>query len=280
MIEILKDAVIDSFKLLPFLFITFLLMEYLEHKTSSKMQNAVKKAGKFGPIIGGILGIVPQCGFSVAATNLYAARIITIGTLITVYLTTSDEMIPILLSESIPIATIFCILAIKLTVGIISGFIIDFVVRKIGKEKIVEDFCEKENCHCEKSILKSTIKHTVNIFAFILIITIILNFMIDMIGEERITNFISHIHFLGPMIAGLLGLIPNCASSVLLSKLYAEKLVNLAFLISGLLVNAGVGILVLLRVNKNLKDSLKIIGTLYCIGVGVGIILQFVNFAL
>ena len=165
MLEIIKDTLMDGIKLLPFLFITYLLMEYIEHKTKNKTKEAIKKSGKFGPIIGSLLGAFPQCGFSVSATNLYSARVITLGTLISVYLSTSDEMLPIFISESVPMSTIIQILGIKIIVGMIAGSIIDFFIRRknnIEEEKIV-DICEKEHCHCEHGILKSALKHTINI---------------------------------------------------------------------------------------------------------------------
>ena len=168
MLEIIEHTLIDSIKLLPFLFLTYLLMEYIEHKTKEKTKETIKKSGKFGPLIGGILGIVPQCGFSVSATNLYAARVITLGTLIAVYLSTSDEMLPIFISEAVPISTILKILGIKLLIGVFAGFVIDLVIRFVKKEKQedekIVDLCEKEHCHCEKGIVKSALKHTINIF--------------------------------------------------------------------------------------------------------------------
>ena len=221
-LEILKDTVIDSVKLIPFLFITYLIMEYIEHKTSEKVKEKIEKSGKFGPIIGGLVGIFPQCGFSVSATNLYATRVITLGTLIAVYLTTSDEMLPILLTEAVPLNTIFTILGIKLIIGIISGIIVDFVFSKIIKHKEkehehIDEFCEHEHCHChEDGIVKSAIKHSANIFLFIFVTTLIINCVINLVGEETISNVISNNFILGPIIAGLIGLIPNCASSVIL----------------------------------------------------------------
>ena len=192
MFEVIEDALIDSIKLLPFLFITYLIMEYIEHKTSDKSKEAIKKSGKFGPIIGSILGIFPQCGFSVSATNLYAARVITLGTLISVYLSTSDEMLPIFISEAVPVTTILKILGIKLVIGMISGILIDLCLRlknrnKDEEEKIV-DLCEKEHCHCGHGIVKSALKHTINIFIFILIITLLINIAIYFVGEERIAS--------------------------------------------------------------------------------------------
>lgn len=194
MLEVIQDTLIDSIKLLPFLFITYLIMEYIEHKTSEKSKETIKKSGKIGPLIGSFLGVVPQCGFSVSATNFYAARVITLGTLISVYLSTSDEMLPIMISEAVPVDVIIKILAIKLVIGMIFGFLIDLFLRIFKKEKIKEekiiDLCEKEHCHCENGILKSSIHHTLSIFAFIFIISFIINTVIHFVGEESISNFL------------------------------------------------------------------------------------------
>ena len=238
MIEIIEETLIDSIKLLPFLFITYLIMEYIEHKTSKKSKEIIKKSGKFGPAIGSILGVFPQCGFSVSATNLYAARVISLGTLIAVYLSTSDEMLPIFISEAVPVNTMLKILGVKLIIGMIAGFIIDFVLRikdknKQEEEKII-DLCEKEHCHCEHGIMKSALKHTLNIFVFILLVTLVINIAIYFIGEEIIAGFLQNEPILGPIIAGLIGLIPNCASSVILTQLYLENVISVATMISGL----------------------------------------------
>ena len=226
-------------------------------------------------------GIFPQCGFSVSATNLYAARVITLGTLIAVYLSTSDEMLPIFISEAVPFTTILKILGIKLLIGMIAGFMIDLVVRmkngnKEEKEKII-DLCEKDHCHCEHGIVKSALKHTLNIFVFIIIVTLVINILIYFIGEERIADFLQYSPILGPIIAGMIGLIPNCAASVILTQLYLENVITSATLISGLLVGAGVGLAVLFKTNKGVKENLKIVGLLYGIGVISGIIIQFVG---
>ncbi len=281
MLEVFEDAIIDSVKLLPFLFITYLIMEYIEHKTKDKTKETIKKSGKIGPLVGGILGIVPQCGFSVSATNLYAARVITLGTLIAVYLSTSDEMLPIFISEGVEIGVIAKILGIKLVIGIVAGFAIDFVIRlknkgKVEEEKII-DLCEKEHCHCEHGILKSSLKHTINIFLFILVITLIINIAIYFIGEETIAGFMKNQPILGPVIAGLIGLIPNCASSVLITQMYLENMITASTMIAGLLVGAGVGLAVLFRTNKGIKENIKITALLYAIGVFSGIILQLIG---
>lgn len=279
-LEVLQDTAIDTIKLLPFLFITYLIMEYIEHKTSNKVKDVIKKSGKFGPLLGAIVGIFPQCGFSVSATNLYAGRVITLGTLISVYLATSDEMLPILLTEAVPAGTIFTILGIKLVLGIVAGFIIDFVVRMFRKEKVeeqeekIEEICEHEHCHCEEGIVTSAIKHTLNITIFIFFITLVLNGIIAYIGEDTIAHFISKNVILGPIVAGLIGLIPNCASSVILTELFISNVISMPVLISGVAVNAGVGLLVLFKTNKNVKENIKIVGILYLIGVLAGIILE------
>ena len=281
MIEVIKETLVDSIKLLPFLFITYLIMEYIEHKTSNKVKNTIKKSGKFGPLLGGIFGIFPQCGFSVSATNLYAGRVITLGTLISVYLSTSDEMLPVLISEAVEPIVIIKILAIKLIIGMIAGLLIDFIynLRPNKPEKNdIGHLCEEEHCHCDKEgILKSALNHTIHIFAFILIVTFIINILVHFIGEETIEKFLLNKPILGPMISALIGLIPNCAASVIITNMYIENVISAASLIAGLLTGAGVGLVVLLKTNKNLKQNLLIIGLLYAIGVISGITLQFIG---
>ena len=290
MIEILvhtiKHTLEHGIKLLPFLFITYLIMEYIEHKTGDKTKQIIKKSGKFGPLLGGILGIFPQCGFSAAAANLYAGKIITLGTLIAIFLSTSDEMLPILISESAPISTIITILAIKLVIGVVAGFVIDLVGQALKKkekenqeeiEEEISHICEHEHCHCEEhGVLKSSIKHTLSIFLFIILITFIVNIVVEFIGEENLANLVLNMPVVGPMIAGILGLIPNCAGSVVLTQLYLERVISLGSMIGGLLVGSGIGILVLFRVNKDLKDNLKILGLLYLIGVICGIVIDLI----
>ncbi len=282
MIDIIKDTLIDGIKLLPFLFITYLIMEYIEHKTGNKTQNIVKKSGKFGPLFGGILGVFPQCGFSAAAANLYSARIISIGTLIAVFLSTSDEMLPILISESASVGLILQILAIKLVIGVVAGFSVDIITRFINKKKednVVENvshLCEHEHCDCEHGIFKSSLKHTLNIFLFIIIITFILNIGIHLIGEENISNFITRFPTVGILICALVGFIPNCASSVIITELYLTNLISMGAMISGLLVGSGIGMLVLFKSNKNIKENLKIAGILYLIGIISGFIINLV----
>lgn len=287
MIEIIEETLIDSIKLLPFLFITYLIMEYIEHKMGEKSKKTIQKSGKWGPFFGSILGIFPQCGFSVSATNLYAGRVITLGTLIAVYLSTSDEMLPIFISEAVSPIIILKILGIKLIIGIIAGFIIDVVIHMFRKSKKddleeieIEHVCEEEHCHCdEKGILKSSVKHTISIFLYIVIITFIINIIVHFVGEDTIASWILNKPILGPVISALIGLIPNCAASVVLTNLYLENVISVGSMIAGLLTGAGVGLMVLFKTNHDWKENLKIVGLLYLIGVISGVILQLLNIA-
>ena len=284
MIEIIKDTLIDALKILPFLFVTYLIMESLEHKTGNKTKQLVKKSGKLGPLFGSILGIFPQCGFSAVAASLYAGRVITLGTLIAVFLSTSDEMLPILISESAPIELIVKVLAIKLIIGIIAGFIVDIlhmlIFKKLNKEEndedAIEDMCEHEHCDCEHGIVKSAIKHTINILAFIIIITFLINMIIYFIGEDNISNAIAQVPIAGILVSALIGFIPNCAGSVIITELYLSNLISLGSMLAGLLVGSGIGILVLFRTNKNVKDNLKIMGILYVISIMSGFIIDLI----
>lgn len=276
MLDVIVDTLLDGIKLIPFLFIAFLILELLEHKLSGKNKKIIEKSGKFGPIIGSMLGAFPQCGFSVAATNFYATRIITLGTLISIYLSTSDEMLPLLISEGVDIKLIIKVLGIKILIGMISGFIIDLIFRKKEKNHI-HDFCEEEHCNCKNGVLISTIKHTLNITLFIIIISFILNTIIYYVGEDTLGNLIFRKKVLGPILSSLIGLIPNCASSVVITQLYLGNVISFGAMMSGLLTGSGVAILVLFKVNKNLKENLKILSLVYIIGVISGIIIELIN---
>ena len=280
--DAILDSLIDTVKLIPFLLITYIIMEFIEHKTSHKTKDAIKKSGHFAPLIGGILGVVPQCGFSAAASSLYSARIITLGTLIAVFLSTSDEMLPILISEAVDVRIILSILGIKLVIAVIVGFIIDLFFRKKFEtsedEPEIKDLCEHEHCHCEHGIFKSALKHTINITLYIFIISLVLNIIIYFIGENNLAHILNSTPIIGPIIASLVGLIPNCASSVIITQLYLSKVLNFATMIAGLLVNTGVGLLILFRTNKDLKENIKITVLLFAIGVIFGIIFDLIGF--
>lgn len=280
LVHILEHSFLDTLKLVPFLFLTYLLMEFIEHKTSSKVKNAIHKSGKAGPLIGGLLGAVPQCGFSASAAGLYAGRVISLGTLIAIFLSTSDEMLPILISEKADVKLILQILGIKVAIGMVAGFIIDFVMKfrkkQAEEEWKIHDMCEHGHCNCEKSIWKSALKHTLQIVFFILIVNVVLNGVIEFVSEESLGNLFFTKPVIGELVAGLVGLIPNCASSVIITQLFLEGVISFGSMMSGLLVGSGVGVLVLFRVNESLKDNLKILALLYTIGVGSGILLGLV----
>lgn len=277
MLHIIEHSILDTLKLVPFLFLTYLVMEYMEHKTGSKAQSLIKKAGKFGPVLGGLLGIVPQCGFSAAASNLYTGRVITVGTLVAIYLSTSDEMLPILLSAKAPVKEIIVILLTKAVIGIISGVIIDLLIRgKHDDHDHIHDICENENCHCENGIFRSAVKHTLQITFFILLVTLALNLLLHNGGEEVLANVLLNRPILGPVLAGLVGLIPNCASSVVITQLYVSGAMNFGAAMAGLLCGSGVGLLVLFKVNHDKKENLKILVLTYGIGVVAGILLGLI----
>ena len=270
MIDVLLDAIIDVLKLIPFLFISFLIMELIEHKLNNK--KSLSKANKYGPFIGSTLGIIPQCGFSALASNLYAARVITLGTLISVYLSTSDEMLPIMISHQTDITIILKILLIKFLIGLLFGFLIDFIYQQKNKTDI-KHICEEDHCHCEDGIIKSSLIHTLKIAFFILVINIVLNLIID---ENIIRSFATNNKILAPIITSLIGLIPNCASSVIITELYLDGIITLGSCLSGLLAGAGVGILVLFKQNKNLKENLLILLILVFIASICGIVFNFI----
>ena len=276
--EIIQETLIDTLKLIPFLLIAFLIIEFIEHKLTNKNKKALAKSKKYGPIIGSLLGIIPQCGFSVMATNLYITKIISLGTLIAIYLSTSDEMLPILISQNAPINKIITILLIKVLFAILYGIIIDIIINK-KRKNLKETFhiCEEEDCHCEKGILKSAIKHTFHIITFILIINFIINIIFTYIGENMLSKLLLKDSILSPFLTSLIGLIPNCGASVILTELYLNNAINLSSLISGLLTGSGTAILVLFKSNKNIKENIFILILLYILGALSGLIIQIIN---
>ena len=278
MTEIIIDSVIDSIKLLPFLFLTYLFMEWLEHKTGSAARNTIRTAGKLGPVWGGLLGVIPQCGFSAAASSLFTGRVITVGTLIAVYLSTSDEMFPIMISNAVPAATIIKILVCKEAIGIISGLVVEYVythvLKKQEKEMDIHEICEEERCNCEHGLLSSALTHTLHVFVYIFLISLALNIIIGLVGEETLAGLFTGAPIVGELIAALVGLIPNCASSVVITQLYLEHIIGAGAMMAGLLVNAGVGLLILFRLNHDRKQNFRIIGLLYGLGVFWGIIIE------
>ena len=279
MIDIIVDTIIDVLKLIPFLFVAFLLIEVLEHKLTSKNKNIITKSKKFGPVIGSLLGIIPQCGFSVMGTNLYITRIISLGTLFSIYLSTSDEMLPILISEKANIKIILQIILTKIFFGMFYGILIDLILRKRKKkqDKTNYEICDKEHCHCEKGILISSIKHTLNIVVFLFITTFIINIVFHYVGEDYLSKVLLKGTILGPFITSLIGLIPNCGASIILTELYLNNAISLSSLIAGLLTGSGTALIVLFKENKNIKENIFIICLLHTLGVISGLILELLN---
>ena len=308
--DLLLDALLDTLKLLPFLFLAYLLLEYLEHRAGDGMERFLGRAGRCGPLIGAGLGLVPQCGFSAAAAGLYSARLISVGTAVAVFLSTSDEMLPVMLGGRVPWHTVLAALAVKFAVALAVGFACDgvmrlFARRKEGKEPQrqteeeanaasahahahdhdhdhehghrgydeIHDLCETEHCHCEKGIFVSALIHTAHIALFIFIVEAALGGLIAGVGEDRLVAFVSGHGALAYLTAGLVGLIPNCAASVVLTDLYVEGVLSFGTMMAGLLPGAGAGLLVLLRRRRPLRDVICLVALLYVVGVlfGAGI---------
>lgn len=272
MIDVILDTLLDTAKLLPFLYLTYLLMEFLEHKSGDSAGKLLKRSGRIGPLLGGALGVVPQCGFSAAASGLYAGRLITVGTLLAVYLSTSDEMLPILISNGVSVWFLLAILGCKLVIGVVAGFAVDLIFRLFRKggaeqtEPQIEELCEREHCHCSDHFALSALKHTLRIAGFLLLITFLLNTAVHWIGEDKLAGLVLDRPVLGNLLAAAVGLIPNCASSVVLTELYLSGVISIGSMFSGLLVNAGVGLLVLFRNNRPVWDSVRVLLILLTVG--------------
>lgn len=277
MLDIIKDGLIDTLKILPYLFITFIILEFIEHKLSHKNKDMLSKNKKYGPFVGSILGALPQCGFGAMASELFSSRVITIGTLVAVYLSTSDEMLPIMISEKVNILLLLKIIGFKIVIGIIVGLIIDLILKKKEEHEHIHDLCEEEHCECEKDgIILSSIKHTLKIGLFILIVNLLLNILIEKVGEETISNLLLNKNIFTYFLASLIGLIPNCASSVIMTELYLSNFITIGTLLSGLLTGSGIGLLILFKTNKNIKENLLILSTIYFTGIIVGMIVDLI----
>ncbi len=336
--DIVSDAVIDTLKLIPFLFITYLAMEAIEQRAGKKAEEVVKRAGFAGPIAGSLVGAFPQCGFSAAASTLYAAKVITIGTLFSVYLATSDELLPILIAQQADPDLIVKILGAKVVIGMLMGFIVDSFVRITSKEKEkhlhICDLCERDHCgcghdhedhfhnehchahdhecrlnsqqlntegesdcHCEhqeeysssnqekhdaccgsgRMIVRSAFVHTAQVTLFIFLITLALNGVIELVGEEVLGDFLSSVPALSVFASALVGLIPNCAASIVITELFLEGAISTGSMMAGLLVAAGVGLLVLFRANRPTKNNVGIVCVLFIIGVLWGLAFDFLG---
>ena len=280
MLDIMLDTIIDVLKIFPFVFFAFVLIEIFEHSFNKNSKKIMEKTKKVGPLIGSGLGLIPQCGFSVFATDLYITRIISLGTLISIYLTTSDEMLIVMLSEKVDIDIIFKILFIKFLIGLLCGLIIDIVISKISRkeDKVNYSICNDEDCHCdEDGIVVASLKHTLRTIIIIALVTFVINVLMEYKGNQFISKLFLKDNIFGPFISSIVGLIPSCGSSVILTELYIENAISFSSMIAGLLTNSGVALIVLFKSNKNIKDNFKILGLLYFIGVLSGVIIHIIG---
>jgi hypothetical protein len=235
----------------------------------------MQRAGVFAPVVGGALGAVPQCGFSAAAANLYAGRVVSMGTIVAVFLSTSDEMIPILLSGNIPGTTVALVVLYKTAVGILVGLGVDLTIRLLLRksERInIDAICDEDNCHCERGIWYSALHHTITISIFVLLITLALNALIFFVGEENLAAIMYDKPFVSHLIAAVVGLVPNCAASVALATLCSQGLITAGTMLSGLFSGAGVGVLVLWKVNKKPKENIIIMAIIVLAGIIFGLL--------
>ena len=359
LIDILLDAGKDTLSLVPFLLVTYLALETLEHVAGDRVNGAIKRAGAAGPVVGSLLGIVPQCGFSAMAATLYAGRVVTLGTLVAVFLSTSDEMLPLLLAEQVPVQTVAMLLASKALIALVTGFIVDAAIRGLRRnarahaairrtvlgtaanpahvncahddhtggdiiDEVAEagvsadhihELCERDHCGCDDdedehghghdhghnhdhghadehdhhhghdhghshegvhvlSIIRSAISHTVQVSVFIFLVTLILVAVLETFGESAIEQFLRGNETLAVLGSALVGLIPNCSASVVITQLYLEGALQLAPMLAGTLISAGVGYLVLFRTNRSARENALFLVMMYVIGAGWGLVLS------
>ncbi len=277
--DVFLDTVLDCIKMLPFLFAAFLLLEALEHHTSEKMNHALVRAGNWGPLAGALLGFVPQCGFSIMASDFFAGGVISLGTLLSVYLSTSDEALVILLTNPGHLMDILKLVISKIVIGAVFGYLVllfemFFHKKHPSKKKKIEDLCRHCGCEEGNGILKPALKHTVQVFLYLFIFTFILNLVLECIGLNQLSRLLLADTVFQPFLAGVIGLIPNCGASVVLTQLYLEGVISFGSVIAGLCASAGLGLLVLFRMNNNLKENIRILFLLYFISVFSGIVLQ------
>lgn len=345
LIDILLDAGKDTLSLVPFLLVTYLALEALEHVAGDRVNGAIKRAGAAGPVVGSLLGMVPQCGFSAMAATLYAGRVVTLGTLVAVFLSTSDEMLPLLLAEQVPVQTMAMLLASKALIALVTGFIVDAAVRGLRRnvrahaairrtvlgtavnpahancahddhtggdiiDEVAEagvsadhihELCERDHCGCDEdedehghghghehgrshegapllSIIRSAISHTVQVSVFIFLVTLILVAVLETFGESTIEQFLRGNETLAILGSALVGLIPNCSASVVITQLYLEGALQLAPMLAGTLISAGVGYLVLFRTNRSARENALFLVMMYVIGAGWGLVLSACGF--
>lgn len=280
LLDIFIDALLDTAKMLPFLLGVYILIEYIEHRSSEKLGKALCKMGPFGPVGGAVLGAVPQCGFSVVASNLFAGRLISMGTLVAVFISTSDEAIPMMISNPHSINNLWKLILIKVALAILIGIIVDIVIKILHMDKEEPHFHEIcAHCDCEHhSIFRAALSHTTEIIIFIFIVNILFGTFMEFTGKETVEKILMSNSFFQPLIAGIVGFIPNCAASVVLTQLYIEGVLSFGSVIAGLTTGAGMGILILFKMNRHhLKQNIAIMGILYVTGIIAGLIINAIS---
>lgn len=270
----LEHALLDTVRMVPFLLAAFLILEAVEHYSNQYMNRVLGKVGKAGPVVGALFGCVPQCGFSVAAANLYSGGVITLGTLLAVFLSTSDEAVLILLGHPGSGRVIGQLLLGKVLIGILFGYLTDLVLRKKKEEKHIEELCRSCGCSDHGGIVKPALRHTIRLTVYILVFTFALTLLLEWIGTEALTAVLGKDAWFQPLVTAFLGLIPNCASSILITELYLAGGLSFASAMAGLCAGAGVGMAVLFRANHPMKENFAILGLLYGISAATGLLLE------
>lgn len=284
--EILEHATLDCLKMLPILFLTYILIEYIEHKHSEKLHKALSVQSHFGFAIGAALGVVPQCGFSAMASRLYSSRVITLGTLLAVFLSTSDEAIPILLANPQSYGVMVKLIAIKVVAAMVAGILVDTVFRKFVTKGNSGGYVEDNtSCSCHKhdhnehyNIFTSALKRTLHITLILFVVSFLLSSVVHIIGHEVLEHWLTSLGSWQIFAAALIGLIPNCAASVLITGLLISGGLSFPAAVAGLCTGAGVGLIVLFRTNSNMKENMKIIALLYAFGCATGLICAMLGF--
>lgn len=276
LVDIFLDALLDTLKVLPFLFGVYVLIEYIEHRSSDKLGRVLRKMGPFGSVGGAVLGAIPQCGFSVVAANLFAGRLISMGTMLAVFISTSDEAIPMLISNPQSIGGLWKLILIKVGIAVAAGILVDIILKALRLDKQETQFHEIcSHCDCEHhSIFRAALSHTIEIIIFIFIVNLLLNGFMEFAGKETVSKVLMTDSVFQPLIAGLVGFIPNCAASVVLTQLYIEGILSFGSIIAGLTTGAGLGLVVLFKMNRHIKQNLMIMGILYGTGVVAGLIIN------
>lgn len=289
LLHTLEHSVLDTLELVPLLFVTYLAMEAIEHSASAHVRAAVERSGKAGPVVGALLGALPQCGFSAMAATLYAGRVVTVGTLVAVVLSTSDEMVPVFLAHQEPLGRLAAIMGAKVVVGVAVGLVVDAALRarhRDGDGHVhIHELCEREHCHCDDgdghdhghgggrwAIVRSALVHTVQVTLFILAVTFVFGLVIDYVGQDALGELLADHPVRATFVAALVGLIPNCGASVAVTELFLDGVLATGPMLAGLLASGGVGLLVLWRTNADARQNALITVFVYLVAVLAGLL--------